>query len=460
MRAPEEPSRLPVAREVLRLTWPAVLTSFLQTLVFLVDRLLLGRYSQDALASMQVQGPLLWSTFSVFAGLCVGTVPLVARTIGGRDVERARAVARAALRLALVVGVGVAALGLVVTSPIVALIGPDGAALRSLSERYVSIALLGFPAMFVATTAALVLQASGNTRTPFLAGLVSNLVNVVASTLLIFGADLGRLGRVPELGVSGAAVGSVLAFVLEAGLLLAALRQPSGSLALVPLWTGGDLRRATRDILRISMPAVVERVVIHAGFLAYASVITSLGALVMAANQALITLESICFLSADGFGIAAATVVGQALGKGAPRDARLGGALGAGFAVVALTSLGAIIWATGPFALSAFVPSGGDGSKLVQEAMTAMPWLFLSQPFMATSIVLGQALRGAGDTRSPLLAAVLGGFLLRVGLAYHLGVQLGLGVSAVWMASTFDWMLRTALLGTIYWRGRWTRLQL
>ena len=107
MMRPTDTERTTVVREVLRLTGPAVLTSFLQTLVFLVDRILLGRYSEAALASMQVQGPLLWSLWGIFTGLLVGTVPLVARSVGARDLSRARDVARAALLLAFVLGLGV-----------------------------------------------------------------------------------------------------------------------------------------------------------------------------------------------------------------------------------------------------------------------------------------------------------------------------------------------------------------
>ena len=458
MMRPTDTERTTVVREVLRLTGPAVLTSFLQTLVFLVDRILLGRYSEAALASMQVQGPLLWSLWGIFTGLLVGTVPLVARSVGARDLSRARDVARAALLLAFVLGLGVSLSCGVLARPIVGVLGPDSAELRALSERYVVIALAGFPQMFVATTAAFVLHGTGNTRTPFVVGLLSNGVNVAASALLVFGLSWGPF-HVPSLGVSGAAIGSALAFTVEAVLLLRALRDPSGTLGLVPLFQSGG-PAARRDLLRVSTPALFERVVIHVGYLAYASVINSLGPVVMAANQALITLESICFLSADGFGVAAATVVGQALGRKDPRQARCGALVATGFAISALTTLGLAIWGSSSVTLGLFVPRGADGSALVAEAHSALPWLALSQPFMAIGVVLAQSLRGAGDTRSPVVAAVVGGFAVRVGLAWWLGAQLGLGVRAVWIASAVDWMVRTVWLSGVFLAGRWTRLEI
>ncbi len=446
-----------IVREVLRLTGPAVMTSFLQTLVFLADRLLLGRYSEPALASMQVQGPIVWSVFNVFAGLTVGTVPLVARAVGAGDRARASDVARASLGVALALGVGTSALGLALVHPMVAAIGPDSPALRALSARYLTIILLGFPQMFVATTAAMVLHGAGNTRTPFVIGIASNTLNVVGDLVLIFGVDLGPFGRIPSFGVGGAAAASVAAFTLEAALLLWVLSRADAPVRVVRKRAKADARRA---LMRISTPALLERLVIHAGYLTYAALINQLGPLVMASNQALITLESICFLSADGFGIAAAAVVGQALGRREPRAARAGGLIATGLCAGALSAAGALLWLTAPLTLGLFVPRGHPGADLVRAGMSAMPLLALAQPFMAVGVVLAQALRGAGDTRSPLVTAVLGGFLVRVGLVWLLGVQQGMGIRAVWVASGVDWVVRTAVLGAIFLRGRWTRISL
>ena len=81
MRAPAtSPPDVPIGTELLRLALPAILTGLLGTAVFLADRLMLARYDEAALASMQVQGPLLWSITSVFMASCVGTVALVARS--------------------------------------------------------------------------------------------------------------------------------------------------------------------------------------------------------------------------------------------------------------------------------------------------------------------------------------------------------------------------------------------
>ncbi|MEB2312271.1 MAG: MATE family efflux transporter [Sorangiineae bacterium] len=450
-----------VAREVLRLTGPAVMTSFLQTLVFLTDRLMLGRFSEPALASMQVQGAIVWSVFNVFAGLTVGTVPLIARAVGARDPERASNIARAALRVSLVLGVLVGGLGLAFLRPLVDAIGPESESLRELSREYLRVIYFGFPQMFLATTAAMVMHGAGNTRTPFIIGLASNALHVIADVVLIFGVKLGPL-TLPAFGVAGAAAASVVAFSVEAALLLWVLRRPGAPVTVLGLFgsAGDRAADARRALLRVSAPALLERIAIHAGYLLYAALVSRLGALVMAGNQALLTLESICWLSADGFGIAAAAVVGQALGRDAEKSARAAALIAAGLAALVLTALGLALWATAPFTLAAFVPRGEPSAPLVSTGLRALPLLAAAQPFMAVAVVLAQSLRGAGDTRSPMLSALAGGLLVRVGALYWLGVVRGLGLEGVWIASGVDWVVRTLIIGVIFARGRWAKIRI
>lgn len=460
MRAPQSS----VGREVVRLAIPAIASGLVGTLVFLADRMMLARWHRDGLASMQLQGPLLWSVTSVFIAACVGTVALVARSTGAGNLARARAVARASLRIAFVLGTIVAAIGLVVLEPLVVVFGPEQAHLRALSAAYLGVTIAALPLAFVATAAAMILTGSGDTRTPLLAGVVANGANIAINAALIYGIDIGGV-HIDALGVRGAAIGTAVAFGLEAVVLLTVLRRASHPLCIAGLVRPpAALReadaRARREILALSLPAIAERVVVHAGFLAYAKAITTLGTTAMAANQALVTIESICFMCADGFGVAAATVMGQSLGADDRARARRGGAIATTMAVASLSVVGLAVWATGRFTLPVFVPPGTDDPELVATARAVLPLLALAQPFMTASIVLAQGLRGAGDTRSPLYVAIIGGLLVRVSLAWWLSVGLGLGLVGIWWASTIDWGVRTVLLGRAFVRGRWTRVEL
>src|SRR5690606_28885904 len=90
---------------------PAMLQGLVTTIVLFTDRLILGRYATDALGSMGISGPLLWSVFSVFGAYGAGIVAVVGRAVGAGDGERARTTLRSILGFAGVVGVGVGVLG-------------------------------------------------------------------------------------------------------------------------------------------------------------------------------------------------------------------------------------------------------------------------------------------------------------------------------------------------------------
>ncbi|MCA9626719.1 MAG: MATE family efflux transporter [Myxococcales bacterium] len=462
--APSPPNETPAStttssglgRQLLALAIPAASTSLLETLVFLADRVMLGRYSRDALASMQVQGPVVWSLFSVFMALCVGGVSVVARNVGAERPERAKAASRSVLRLACFSGVSVAVAGWLLTPQITAAIGPASPTIQALCVSYLRAALLGFPGLFVATGASMVLGASGDTKTPLRAAVVSNVLNVGLNQLLIFGYE--PFG-VPSLGVRGAAIASSVAFSVQALLISKSLLEVDCPVSGAGFWRVPEERdiAARREIVRLSVPVVIERVIFHLGFLAYASVISRLGPLVMASNQALVTLESVCFLSAQGFGVATGALVGQSMGRGDTQRARRAGFLGATLAAGFLSAFGVLIWLSAPLTLHVFTPAEGSSAGLIEEGLKAAPLLALSQPFMAYAAVLSDALRGAGATRLPVGVTLLGSIGVRLPLVIWLGVDLEWGTFGVWSASTVDWILRTLCCVALFAGPWWTR---
>lgn len=463
-------ARRDAARDVVRLALPAIGHSLLETLLFLVDRAVLGRYASSALASMQISGPLTWSLLSVSGAFAVGVVALVGRAVGARDRRLATAALRAGLGLAVLLG-GAAAVALAVgVDGVLAAFGAASAEVRAASRGYLLTLAPGVPLLLCVGVAASALQAAGDTRTPFLIAGAGNVVNALLDWALVFGA-----WGAPQMGAAGAALGTVVAMTLQAGGLLlvlsrrdaaVCLRAPTEARAPAEARPAGAARQtrvarafgaAERDalarMLRVSGPAFAEKFVQHAGFFGYVTLIGALGPLVMAANQAMVSLESVCFLSADGFGVAAAAVVAQRLGagdaEGAAFAARVATALGAG----ALGTLGLLFVALPAPLLEAFTPDG----NVVRTALPAMWVAAVAQPFMAVGVVLGQAVRGAGATRAALVVTLTGGLVVRLIATWLLAHVAGLGLVGVWLGSTCDWAVRTALFALVWRSGGWAR---
>ncbi|WP_437675029.1 MATE family efflux transporter [Sorangium sp. So ce131] len=458
-----------LAAQVWRLAWPAIAHMLLLTLVFLVGRGMVGRHSTTALAAMQLCGPLTWTIVSVFTATSAGTLAVVARAVGAGDRALAAAAARTSLLFALAVGAAVALPLLAACGPLLRALFPEaGAEVVAQAMAYLDVVLPALPLAFVVAVATSALQGAGDTKTPLVVATIGNLVNVAVSAVLIF----GYLG-LPALGVRGAAAGAASTMVAEAALLTAALLSRASPL---PLRAAPDTaaardahagrsaersaeRSAARKesaaalarVLRVAAPAFAERSVYHAGYMGFVAIIGLLGGAAMAANQALIAIESVCFLSADGFGIAAGALMAQRLGAQRPRDAARAGLIAALMAIAALSAFGALF----AFAPRPLLLAFSSDPELLALGERALPVAAVAQPFMAFATVMGMGLRGAGDTRTVLAVTLVCSLLVRLGGTWLFAITLGHGLVGVWMGSTADWICRSALLAIAYARGRW-----
>ena len=412
--------------------------------MFVVDRVMLGWHGAASLAAMQIGGALEWSIWSVFAAFEVGTIARVGRHVGSGDRASARRAAWLSLAMALGIGTVVA-----LATPLILAALPhvtESVSDEAMSEatRYLGVTIAASPLVFIAATATATLQAGGDTRTPLVIGVAANIVHIGLNRVLI----LGAFGVVPALGARGAGISTAVTFAIEAALATLALsnRTRPVSLRRTASESSGTAREEAKELVRVGAPAFLERVLYHVGFMTYALIVTRLGDAAMAANQSLISVESICFLSADGFGVAAAALVAQKLGAGKPDEARQAAWIAARYAVITLTSFG-----LGALALrSVILPIFSRDPEVIAIGRSTMPVLAVAQPFMATSLVLAQSLRGAGKTRQALGVSLLGAVFVRLTATWLFAISLGLGLVGVWMGSTTDWLLRAAILVAMF----------
>ena len=310
-----------IGREVRRLAVPAILSSLLITLVLVVDRIMLGHHAESSLAAMQIAGPVEWTTWSLFSAFQVGTLARVGRFVGRGDAQRATLTARVSLGLAVTIGLGVAIASPWIVDLVVLGVHRASPEAVASARAYLSVTLACSPFVIVAATATSVLQAAGDTRTPLLIGLVVNVIHIGLNRVLILGAF-----GVPALGPRGCGISTAITFGIEAVAAILVLRFRPGPVTLDGAGGLNDnwvhVRHEGRAIAQIAFPSLLERTLYHLGYLGFVAMISLLGDTAMAANQALISIESICFLSGDGFGVASAALVAQNLGRG-DRDAAL-----------------------------------------------------------------------------------------------------------------------------------------
>jgi putative MATE family efflux protein len=443
-------------RTIFKLAVPAVLENLLGTAVLLADTLLIGRLGDPAaLAAIGVSGSYIWIAQGVFMALGIGALAIVARAWGEGNIAEAKLAAGQSISLSLVLSVLLMGAMFLFAEPFLRMLvhDPDPA----MSEHVVQLgtlythlilttALLGWPRMVMSN----LMRAAGDTRTPMLITLAINVVNIVLAAWLIFGG-----GPMPALGMAGAGIATAIALGLGGVASFIAMWRGWTPLKVSPremmVWHWPDVKR----IWRLALPNIIESGIQRVGFITFIGIVSSLGTASMAAHQITNSIESFAFMPAWGLAIAASTLVGQSLGARRVDIAELATKRSAIFGVGAMIAMGALFVIFAPQMAGAF----GAQADVLALASVAVALSALELPSLAFYMIYSGALRGAGDTRSPMIVSLIGSIVLRVSLVWLLAIGLGMGLAGVWIGTAMDWLGRAVLVYLLYRRGRWKQLK-
>jgi putative MATE family efflux protein len=424
------------------------MTFGLESLVGLVDTLMVGRLGATSVAGVGVGTQILHAVSVLNMALATGTVALVARHIGANQHQDAEAVLVQSLYVAAVMALLVA-LPVVWWAPALVSIFRVDADVLAAGTGFVRVIMLGVPAMAVFAVIAAGLRGAGDMRTPLAIGALVNLLNVGAAYALIF----GKLG-LPAMGVRGAALATTISFGAGALLALGSLLRPRSVLRLRRARLRPDLTIARR-IVAVGSPTGIEQLLMQIGFLLYLGIAAGYGTSAVAAYFIGVRILALSFLPGFGFSAAASTIVGQQLGARQPESAERSGWEANRLAMVLMSLAGLLIFAFARPIAELFI----DDAAVVRDAVSFIHMLAIAQPLMAADSTLGGALRGAGDTRFPLLTVIVAFYGARLGAAWIAANVLSLSLSWVWAALLGDYLVRAALKAWRFNSGDWKRIQ-
>ncbi|HEY0605144.1 MAG TPA: MATE family efflux transporter [Herpetosiphonaceae bacterium] len=441
---------------VFKLAMPAVGEQFLNMLVGLVDTYLVGHISlaaaarlgygpAEGLAAVGLAGNLVWMITTLFMAGAVGSTALIARASGAGDREQAHTVVRQSVLLGVAMGlIGMAMMLLFARQSMLMFGAPQE--IIPLGESFLHITAFSMPLAGVMFMLNAVLRGVGDTKTPLLVMLLVNALNIAISWLLIN----GQFG-LPTLGVAGAGWGMAIGRVVGGIVAVSVLLRGCGMLKL-DRWPRPDIGMLRR-ILRIGFPAAAETLAFQSALVVFARFITHLGTVPYAAHNIVITVESISFLPGMGFAVAATTLVGQSLGAENKARARHSGNESYFQGAIFMGIMGALFVLFPAQFLALLV----DDPAVVAAGIVPLQMVGIVQPILAANFVYAGALRGAGDTRWPLLIKLISPWLIRLPLAFWLIPLYGL--NGAWVALCVDLALQGVLA---WWRFRgnsWERIR-
>lgn len=456
----------PSARDILlrkrtssALLWlavPVLCEQVLNLTVGLTDFYLAGTISKEATAALGLAVTMAWLIGLMFSAVGAGATALVSRYTGEGDYRAANHFANQALAASAVMGLGGLAL-IQASIGIVPRILNWDAATTQIAVAYVRIDSLGYVLMSVSALGFACLRGTGDTRSPLYVMLIVNAVNVVVSVSLRYG-----LGPLPELGYTGIATGTVVARTFGGLIVIAMLMRGRSGLKLM----ANELRfraDSCRRLLRIGLPAGIDGILMWTANFGFILIISKLGtgetqAAIVAAHFVGVRIEALSYLPAWAWATAAATMVGQSLGAGRPDRARKSGHLAAFQGACMCTAMGVLYFVFAEQIFGLFNASD-DFAKVAEAGVPALRMLACFQIPLALMIIYPNALRGAGDTRYPLLFTALSMFGLRIPLAYLFGVVMGGGLVGAWIGMVSDMTVRALLNGIRFTWGGWQHVK-
>ena len=440
-------------RTLLHLALPVLLEQFLSFCVGLYDTILAGHLPREissaATGAVGVGAYVGWLASLLFSFVATGTTALVARARGAGDYDDANRVLNRSYALGLLLGVLVLVVNITFARPMATFVLTGGGEVIDITTRYLRLDAIGLLFSSVGYVGSAALRGCGNMRTPMLIFGAVNIINVIASTLLVYGP-----GPIPAMGVDGIVTGTIIARCSGGLLMTAVLIRGVSNLKLIP--SELQVRGAVVGrILRIGIPAALDGVVMWCGHYVFLRIIGGFGEAAFAAHVVGIRVEAITYLPAVAWAAAAATMIGQSLGAGdSPRARRAGHE-----AVLQCGLLGIVI--TGVFffgaeAIYAFMHNSPD-----VVAVGAPPFRVaaLFQIPLIVGIVYIGGLRGAGDTRIPMWITLITTLGVRLPVAWFCGVVLEWGLYGAWIGMCADMFLRGLLAALRFTLGGWLHVR-
>ena len=429
-------------RPLLKLALPIVAGELGWMTMSLVDAMMVGRLSTEALGGVGVAGILFYAVATFGIGLMFGLDTLVAQSFGAGDVRDCHKSLVNALWLAVPLAPLLMAAGWA-WGPLMAWAGVHPAVLRE-AKPYLSALIWSVPPLLAYSALRRYLQAMSLVRPVMFAMVSANLVNAFVNWVLIF----GKLGF-PALGAEGAGWATTISRVYMAAALLAAavMHDRRHATGLFDASPRPDFERMRR-LVSLGFPAALQIVLEVSIFALTTMLISKLDPVWLAAHQVALSAASYSFMVPLGLGSAAAVRVGQRIGAGdlagAARAGWAGIALGvgfmgcAGFFFLAAPSLIARAFTKDPAVIEA---------SAVMLALAALFQLFDGAQGVATG-----ALRGAGNTRITAIAHGVGYWVLGLPLGYVLGFRLGWGAPGWWAGLSVALIVIGIVLATAWHR--------
>lgn len=434
-------------RELLiKLFWPALIEQGLTIMIGIVSTMMVSNVGAYAVSGVNLVDQINFLVFSVFNALATGATVVIAQYIGASKADKAGDTASQSVLICTASAALLGILTIAFGKPVLSLLyGSADPQVLKAGYLYMIFSGISYPFLGLYTASAGIMRASGNTRSPMITSALSNLVNIVVASILIFGAGLGVLGVSIAMLLARITSG-IMSYIIS---LKSHGPVPFSGIANRFEWA------VLAPIFKVGVPAGIDALIFQGARIFMGVLMSEMGTLALQANAIGNSLFGLLSLPGTAIQIVTITIVGQVYGAGQYRSAKklmLKLCLYSSVAqlliyIPFLPLLDTLIKLYGPAQETIALVK-----KIIYSACIMIPFAW---PF---SFILPQALRSVGDAKSTMYISIISLILLRVAGSWFFGKYLNWGVIGIWTGMYLDWIGRSVgfLLRTTlnFWNGR------
>jgi putative MATE family efflux protein len=425
---------------IVSLSIPSILAQISATVMFFIDASMVGHLGAKASAAIGLVETTGWLMGGLGSAANMGFSVQVAHFIGANDMEAARRVLRQSMVCCLIW-----ALMISLTSLIIAPFLPYwlGGTEEIAHDASVYFAIFGLSGIFfqMEGLAGSMLKCSGNMKIPSILNIGMCVMDVVFNYIFIY---------VLEMGVMGAAIGTGLAMLVTACMMMYFLIVKSKMLSLIG--RPGSFKPKSDTIstaFKIGAPMGLQHMLMGGAQIVSTLIVAPLGTIAIAAHSLAITVESLCYMPGYGIAEAATTLVGQGIGAGQRLLTRSFARMSVGLGIGVMTLMGILMWIFAP-ELMALMSPVEEVIALGTQVLRIEAW---AEPMFAAAIVCNGVFIGAGDTIIPAVMSLGSMWIVRLTLAASLAPKYGL--KGVWTAMAIELTFRGSIFLVRLFKGKW-----
>lgn len=439
---------------ILTLAWPTMLEQLMHTAVQYIDTAMVGSLGTQATAAVGATTTVNWLVGSSISALGVGFLAHIAQALGAGESTRAKRTAGQTVLVTLLVGVLFTILTVGISGVLPKWMRVDES-IQKMASIYFCILYLPMLPRTAITLFGTVLRGAGDTRTPMTVGLITNIVNIVLNYLLIFPTRtfLGITIPGADLGVVGASIASAIAFTVGGIYITIVLWRH-------PLISPKNQRIAPdsailRPCLKIALPNMLQRFSTSLGYVAFASMVNSIGDLATAAHTIANTVESAFYIPGYGMQAAAATLAGNAYGANNKQRLQDTAAVFVPLVIVLMIFSGGLLFVFAKPLMGLFSKS----DEVIRLGATVLKMVAVSEPFYGVPIIVEGMMQGVGKTKTPFVYNIIGMWGVRIVGTFICVHLLHMGLVSAWACMIAHNLLLFVLYIIAYLRGTWNPMK-